>query len=97
MVPLDDVSVVAPEHAEARPLLPELDGVALPLPLPLPLALPFAGKEEGSNDTDGGAGEDAPEATGGTVAFEPLPLALAGADVGEADGPLLLLLPPLKL
>ena len=37
------------------------------------------------------------EATGGTVAFEPLPLALAGADVGEADGPLLLLLPPLEL
>jgi hypothetical protein len=28
MVPVDDVSVVAPEHAEARPLLLELDGVA---------------------------------------------------------------------
>ena len=62
MVPLDDVTVVAPEHAEARPLLPELDGVALPLPLPL--ALPFAGKEEGSNDTgadDEGLAEPDPE------------------------------------
>ncbi len=27
IVPLDDVSVVVPEHAEVRPLLPELDGV----------------------------------------------------------------------
>ena len=56
-----------------------------------------APEETGELVNDGGAGEDAPEATGGTVAFEPLPLALAGADVGEADGPLLLLLPPLKL
>ena len=66
MVPLIVVSVVAPEHAEARPLLPELDGVALPLPLPLPLplALPLAGKEEGSNDTgadDEGLAEPDPE------------------------------------
>ena len=70
IVPLEDVSEVAPEHAEVRPLLSELDGVA------------YGGAVTADATTTGDGVDSASEIVAAGLAV--VGMAVVGAGVGAA-------------